>query len=60
MSPAFSSATRALAYVTDRRGALELWLESPSEGWARPLLTAADFPKAAGAVYSFLFAGVFA
>ncbi|MEN6605315.1 MAG: protein kinase, partial [Bryobacteraceae bacterium] len=41
--PAFSPTERAMVYVTDRRGELEVWMESLTEHWSRALLTPSDF-----------------
>ena len=44
--PAWSSAHEQFVYVTNRSGPEEIWLKSQREGWARPLVTARDFPNA--------------
>jgi Tol biopolymer transport system component len=39
-----SPVAQQLVYVTDRRGAQEVWITSFAEGWDRPLFTPAGFP----------------
>jgi Tol biopolymer transport system component len=39
-----SPVARQLVYVTDRRGAQEVWITSLAEGWDRPLFTPQNFP----------------
>jgi serine/threonine protein kinase/Tol biopolymer transport system component len=46
--PAFSRKERTLVYVTDRRGDLEVWMESLTEQWARLLLKPSDFRLPSG------------
>jgi TolB protein len=44
--PAWSPSGRQLAYVTNARGAPEIWVRSLDEGWARPVV--ARGPQSAG------------
>jgi len=44
--PAWSPSGRQLAYVTNARGAPEIWIRSLDEGWARPVV--ARGPQSAG------------
>jgi Tol biopolymer transport system component len=41
--PAWASREPAMVYVTDRNGALEIWLKIPGQP-DRPLVTSRDFP----------------
>ena len=41
--PAWAAKAPLMAYVTDRTGPGEIWVDSPSEG-QRPAVTASDFP----------------
>ena len=43
MDPAWSPAGDQFAYVTDRTGAMEIWVRSRDGQWERPVVTAADF-----------------
>jgi Tol biopolymer transport system component len=52
--PSFSPLGRTLVYVTNRRGGLEVWLESFAEHWARPLLSPSDFRLSSGPVFWFM------
>ncbi len=51
--PAFSPTERTLVYVTDRRGDLEVWMESLTEQWSRLLLKPSDFPMPVGRWFYF-------
>jgi serine/threonine protein kinase/Tol biopolymer transport system component len=42
--PAWAARGSALVYVTDRNGAMEIWLRKPDQP-DRPLVTPGDFPK---------------
>jgi Tol biopolymer transport system component len=54
MMPAFSPVARTLVYVTNRRGGMEVWLESLAEQRAWPLLSPSDFRLPSGPVYWFM------
>ena len=43
MDPAWSPAGDQYAFVTDRRGVIEIWVRSTDGQWERPLVTSADF-----------------
>ena len=43
-SPAWSPRAKEFAYVTDRRGADEIWVKAPESGWDKPLVTQLSFP----------------
>lgn len=45
MDPAWSPAGDQYAFVTDRTGAMEIWVRSRDGQWERPLVTHADFDE---------------
>jgi WD40 repeat protein len=45
MDPAWSPSGDQYAFVTDRRGPMEIWIHSRDSQWQRPLVTAAEFPS---------------
>ena len=46
MDPAWGPNGDQFAFVTDRRGGLEIWARSRDGQWERPIVTAADFSDA--------------
>ncbi len=52
--PAYSPAVPNLVYVTNRRGGFEVWIESLTDRWARPILTASAFHVTSGPVHQFM------
>ena len=46
MDPAWAPNGEQFAFVTDRRGAVEIWTRSRDGQWERPIVTAADFSDA--------------
>lgn len=46
--PSWSPVAEQISFVTDQRGAPEIWLASRKEGWQRPIVTQRDFPPEQG------------
>ena len=45
MDPVWAPNGDQFAFVTDRRGAMEIWTQSRDGQWERPIVTAADFSE---------------
>src|SRR5262249_16179952 len=50
-SAVWSPRARQYAYVTDRRGADEVWLKTLEGGWDKPLVTQSSFPGGGAKIF---------